>query len=47
MITVFIDDLTPCLIDNTTGEIVETEVIQIKRKSFLDKYNSKTGWYKN
>ena len=45
MINVIIDELTPCLVDTSTGEIVETEVIRIKRKSFLSKYNSKTGWY--
>jgi hypothetical protein len=45
MICVNIDELTPCLIDNTTGEIMETEVIRIKRKSFLSKYNEKTKWY--
>lgn len=47
MINVIIDELTPCLVDTSTGEIVETEVIRIKRKSFLSKYNSKTGWYVN
>lgn len=45
MVTVDIDELTPCLIDSTTGEIVETEVIRIKRHSFLSKYNKITGWY--
>lgn len=45
MICVDIDVLTPCLIDNATGEVVETEVIRIKRKSFLSKYNKNTGWY--
>lgn len=38
-IDVWIDDLTPCLKDNSTGELVETEVIRIRRKSFLSKYN--------
>ena len=47
MICVEIDDLVPCLIDNATGEVVETEVIRIKRKSFLSKYNYKTNWYVN
>ena len=47
MITVEIDTLTPCLINNKTGEIVETEAIEIKRKSFLSKYNVTTGWYVN
>lgn len=45
MICVEIDGLTPCLIDNETGDIVETEVIRVKRKSFLSKYNMNTGWY--
>ena len=45
MIYVDIDELSPCLIDNTSGEIVETEVIRIKRRSFLSKYNKNTGWY--
>ena len=35
MITVIIDELTPCLQDARTGEVVQTEVIRIKRKSFL------------
>lgn len=45
MVCVDIDDLVSCLLDNATGEIVETEVIRIKRESFLSKYNKKTGWY--
>lgn len=45
MICVDIDKLTPCLERVATGEIVETEVIQIKRKSFLEKFNKKNGWY--
>lgn len=45
MLCVEIDELTPCLTDNETGEIVETEVIRVKRKSFLSKYNKETGWY--
>ena len=27
--------------------MVETEVIRVKRKSFLAKFNAKTGWYVN
>ena len=42
MINVWIDSLTPCLTDNDTGEIVDTEVIRIRRKTFLAKYNKKT-----
>lgn len=47
MINVWIDELTPCLKDTQTGEIVQTEVIRIVRKSFLKKYNEKNGWYVN
>ena len=47
MITFYIDELTPCLKNTTTGDIVDTEVIRIKRKSFLSKFNKKTGWYVN
>lgn len=45
MICAEIDSLTPCLKDVETGDFVETEVIRIKRKSFLQKFNKKNGWY--
>ena len=47
MIAVEIDELTPCLKDDNTGAILETEVIRIRRASFLKNYNSRTGWYTN
>jgi len=47
MITFNIDSLTPCLKETSTGEIYETEVIRLKRKSFLAKFNKRTGWYVN
>lgn len=43
-IDVWIDGFTPCLKDNLTGEVVNTEVIRIRRKSFLGKFNRKSGW---
>lgn len=46
-IAVWIDGIVPCLKDNQTGEIVETEVVRIRRKSFLNKYNKRNGWYVN
>ena len=46
-IDVWIDDFTPCLKDNLTGDVVNTEVIRIRRKSFLSKFNRKNGWYVN
>ena len=33
MITFIIDELTECLQDSVTGEKLETEVIELKRKS--------------
>ena len=47
MVTFTIDSLTPCLRKVQTGDIIETEVIRIKRKSFLSKFNERTGWYVN
>ena len=47
MITFIVDELTPCLRDVTTGDIAETEVVRIKRKSFLSEFNKNTGWYIN
>lgn len=45
MICVEIDELTPCLNDVETGDIIETEVIRLRRKSFLKKFNKKNGWF--
>ena len=47
MICVDIDELVPCLIDNLTGERVNTEVLRVRRKSFLAKFTGKKGWYTN
>ena len=47
MINVWVDELTPCLRDAETNELVDTEVLRIKRKSFLQKYSKKNGWYVN
>ena len=47
MITLTIDEITPCLKDTRTGELADTEVIRLKRKSFLKKYNEKNGWFVN
>ena len=45
MIAFIIDELTPCLTDTLTGETFQTEVVELKRKSFLSKFNADTGWY--
>ena len=47
MITFTIDEIVPCLKSVETGDIIETEVVRLKRKSFLAKFNKKTGWYIN
>jgi len=45
MITFFVDEYTPCLKNNRTGDLHDTEVAQVKRKSFLEKFTKQTGWY--
>ena len=47
MICVEIDEITPCLKDSLTGELVETRVVQITSKDLLKNYNKSTGWYIN
>ena len=47
MITFVIDELTECLKDSITGESLETEVIELKRKTLLSRFNSRNGWYIN
>jgi len=47
MINFKIDQITPCLKSTQTGEFFETEVIRIRRKSFLQKMNKRTGWHIN
>lgn len=47
MIYAWIDELTPCLKDNLTGQLIETEVMKIRRKSTLSAYNKKNQWYVN
>lgn len=47
MICVTIDEMVPCLKNTISGDIVRTEVIRIRRKSFLKKFNKANGWYVN
>lgn len=47
MINFTVDDIVPCLKDTATGDLYDTEVIRIRRKSILTKYNQHTGWYVN
>lgn len=41
-ISVYIDDFTPCLKDNVTGELVDTEVIRIKEVLFWKNITKRT-----
>ena len=47
MITFIIDEVTACIKDTATGEFLETEVVELKRRSFLSKFNKRNGWYVN
>ena len=47
MITFIVDQIIPCLKDTESGEFFDTDVLQLKRKSFLSKFNKRTGWYIN
>ena len=47
MINVYIDEFTPCLKDGKTGQLIDTEVVRVVRKSLLQNYNKKNGWYVN
>lgn len=44
MILVDIDEITPCLVDVLTGEVINTEVISV-RKSILSNFTKDNGWY--
>lgn len=43
MIIFKLDELVPCLKDMETGDIYDTEVIRIRRKSVLSHYNKRTA----
>ena len=47
MICVEIDELTNCLRNNATGELVETIVIRMNNAKELSKYNKSANWYTN
>lgn len=44
IINIDIDELTPCLRDNSTGKLVQTEVKRITNLSELSKCTEKNGW---
>ncbi|MBQ8317563.1 MAG: hypothetical protein IJX85_04435 [Lachnospiraceae bacterium] len=47
MLCVEIDELTACLKDAKTGEILSTKVSRIFDKNMLKKFNTRSGWYVN
>lgn len=47
MITVFIDELTPCLKDVATGKVLPTTVTRITEPSCLRQFTKRNGWYTN
>lgn len=44
---VWIDDLVPCLKDTTTGEFKNTVVFRIESRTYLKRFNQKSGWVIN
>lgn len=47
MLDVWVDELTPCLINSKTGKIVETTVKQILDTNFLEGKTKTNGWGTN
>lgn len=45
MIDFRVDSIVPCLKNVDTGDLYDTEVIRIGRKSVLTKYNKRNGWH--
>ena len=42
MVTVWLDEITPCLKDSLTGELVDTEVLQIQEPVSLKSITRET-----
>jgi hypothetical protein len=47
MLTVWLDDFTPCLKDSVTGDLVETEVLRVQQPAFLRSIIRKTAGTQN
>lgn len=47
MVCVEIDELTPCLRDSNSGELVPTIVKRVKDKKLLKNFTEDTGWHTN
>lgn len=44
IVNIIIDDIVPCLKNSETGELVQTEVIKILKRTDLKKFNIRSGW---
>lgn len=44
VVSIWLDEIVPCLKDTETGEIKETVVFKIESRSFLRKFTEKNGW---
>lgn len=47
MINFTVDDIVPCLKEVESGDLYNTEVIRMRRRSVLRRYNARTGWHVN
>lgn len=46
-ISIWIDEIVPCLKDTVTGEMKETVVFKIESRSYLKQYTEQNGWQIN
>ena len=44
VVSIWLDEIVPCLKDTETGEIKETVVFKIESRSFLKKFTEQNGW---
>lgn len=46
-VNVWIDEVVPCLRDTLSGELKDTVVFRVETRTFLNQFNTATGWYVN
>ena len=47
MLTIWIDECTPCLRDTKTGSLLPTHVLRMKDAKALKNFSKRRGWYTN
>lgn len=47
LVNIWVDEIVPCLKETKTEEVKDTVVFRIETRSFLEQFNSRTGWYVN